>query len=231
MRIENGAIVHRPVLSVSRWRRPRTHRSVRAGLQASSPITQGAVLPGVTVTATSPSLIGVQTTVTQADGRYMFPAMPSGTYKLAFDLTGFQEGRARQHRRSSSARRCPSTRSCEVGGLTESVTVTGDSPLVDTSTTKIGTSLKGDELIAVPELHRRVGRAVGSRPACACRASTSAAATRASSPDTRCSASRARRAWSPTASTTPRASAAPGSTRTTTPTRKSRSARSAPTSR
>ena len=37
---------------------------------------QGAVLPGVTVTATSPSLIGVQTTVTQADGRYMFPACP-----------------------------------------------------------------------------------------------------------------------------------------------------------
>ena len=38
----------------------------------------------------------------------------------------------------------------EVGGLTESITVTGDSPLVDTSTTTIGTNLKGDELIAVP---------------------------------------------------------------------------------
>ena len=52
---------------------------------------QGAVLPGVTVTVTSPSLIGVQTTVTQADGRYIFPALPSGTYKLVFDLTGFRK--------------------------------------------------------------------------------------------------------------------------------------------
>ena len=53
--------------------------------------TQGAVLPGVTVTVTSPSLIGVQTTVTQADGRYMFPSLPSGTYKVSFDLTGFKK--------------------------------------------------------------------------------------------------------------------------------------------
>ena len=35
--------------------------------------TQGAILPGVTVTATSPSLIGGQTTVTQPDGNFFFP--------------------------------------------------------------------------------------------------------------------------------------------------------------
>ena len=52
---------------------------------------QGGVLPGVTVTATSPSLIGVRTTVSQADGNYMFPAMPSGTYKLVFELAGFKK--------------------------------------------------------------------------------------------------------------------------------------------
>src|ERR1700750_2744115 len=51
---------------------------------------QGAVLPGVTVTATSPSLIGVQTTVTQADGKFLFPALASGTYKLTFELSGFR---------------------------------------------------------------------------------------------------------------------------------------------
>ena len=43
---------------------------------------QGAVLPGVTVTVTSPALIGTQSTVTQADGKYLFPALPTGTYKL-----------------------------------------------------------------------------------------------------------------------------------------------------
>src|SRR6059036_494457 len=52
---------------------------------------QGAVLPGVTVTATSPALIGVRTALTEADGKYLFPGMPSGTYKLTFDLAGFRQ--------------------------------------------------------------------------------------------------------------------------------------------
>ena len=50
---------------------------------------QGQVLPGVTVTATSTALIGTRTTVTEVDGRYRFPALPSGFYKLKFDLAGF----------------------------------------------------------------------------------------------------------------------------------------------
>src|SRR5712671_6460326 len=50
---------------------------------------QGAVMPGVTVTATSPALIGVQSTVSEANGRYLFPALPSGTYRVVFELSGF----------------------------------------------------------------------------------------------------------------------------------------------
>src|SRR5258708_40257848 len=52
---------------------------------------QGAVMPGVTVTVTSPALIGVQSTVTEANGKYLFPSLPSGTYKLNFELSGFQK--------------------------------------------------------------------------------------------------------------------------------------------
>ena len=111
--------------------------------------TQGAVLPGVTVTATSPALIGVRTTVSQADGKYMFPAMPSGAYKLSFELAGFKKVE-RDNIQVTLGNTVSFDPKLEVGGLTESITVTGASPLVDTSTTKIGTSLKGDELIAVP---------------------------------------------------------------------------------
>jgi carboxypeptidase family protein/TonB-dependent receptor-like protein len=110
---------------------------------------QGAVLPGVTVTATSPSQIGVRTTVTEADGKYLFPGMPSGTYKLAFELQGF-----RKLERDNVAVVLGQTISfdaqMQIGGLAENVTVTADSPVVDVSTTKIGTSLKGEALIAVP---------------------------------------------------------------------------------
>lgn len=110
---------------------------------------QGAVLPGVTVTATSPSLIGVQTTVTQSDGRYMFPALPSGSYKVSFDLAGFKKVE-RDNINVVLGQTLSFDTQMEVGAISESVTVTGDSPLVDVSTTTIGTNLKGDELIAVP---------------------------------------------------------------------------------
>src|SRR5215210_9460230 len=50
---------------------------------------QGAVLPGVAVTATSPALIGSRTTTTEADGRFRMPQLPSGVYKLRFELSGF----------------------------------------------------------------------------------------------------------------------------------------------
>src|SRR6266516_1896825 len=49
----------------------------------------GAVLPGVTVTASSPSLMGVQTSVTDSGGNYRFPALPPGTYAVSYELPGF----------------------------------------------------------------------------------------------------------------------------------------------
>jgi len=51
---------------------------------------QGAVLPGVTVTAKSPSLMGVRTTVSEGDGKYSIASLPSGPYELTFELSGFQ---------------------------------------------------------------------------------------------------------------------------------------------
>ena len=58
---------------------------------------QGGVLPGVTVTATSPAQIGALTAVTNEAGIYRFPSVPPGEYRLAFELAGFQTSRARRH--------------------------------------------------------------------------------------------------------------------------------------
>ncbi|PYQ94743.1 MAG: hypothetical protein DMF97_18050, partial [Acidobacteria bacterium] len=49
----------------------------------------GAVLPGVTVTISSPSMQGVRTAVTTEDGTYRFPAIPPGEYKIQYELGGF----------------------------------------------------------------------------------------------------------------------------------------------
>src|SRR5438876_10205875 len=50
---------------------------------------QGAILPGVTVTARSPSLQGTRTVVTESDGKYSIASLPSGEYELTFLLSGF----------------------------------------------------------------------------------------------------------------------------------------------
>ena len=111
--------------------------------------TQGAVLPGVTVTVTSPALIGVQSTVSQADGRFLFPALPSGTYKLTFELSGFQK-LTRDNVQVLLAQTISIDAQLPIASLAETVLVTGDSPVIDVTTTKVGSDLKGDALVAVP---------------------------------------------------------------------------------
>jgi carboxypeptidase family protein/TonB-dependent receptor-like protein len=111
--------------------------------------TQGAVLPGVTVTVSSPSLIGIQTTVTQADGKFLFPALPSGAYQLVFELSGFQK-LTRENVQVVTGQTISFDAQLPIASLTENVTVTGASPVVDVTTTRVGTSLKGQALIAVP---------------------------------------------------------------------------------
>jgi len=111
--------------------------------------TQGSVLPGATVTVTSPALIGVQTTVSQADGRFLFPALPSGTYKVTVELSGFQK-LSRDNVQVVLGQTISIDAQLPIASLSETVQVTGASPVIDVSTTKVGTSLKGDALTAVP---------------------------------------------------------------------------------
>src|SRR5437763_10206887 len=51
----------------------------------------GANLPGVTVTISSPAMQGTRTTVTNENGDYNFPAIPPGTYKVTFSLSGLTD--------------------------------------------------------------------------------------------------------------------------------------------
>lgn len=110
---------------------------------------QGAVLPGVTVTAKSPALIGGQTTVTESDGRFRFVALPGGTYELTFELTGFQT-----LKREGIVLRLGQTLTVDgqlqVATLQESVTVTGESPVVDLTTTAVGATFDTAKLTGIP---------------------------------------------------------------------------------
>ncbi len=109
----------------------------------------GAVLPGVTVTATSPALIQPQVQVSGADGDYRFIALPPGVYELSFELSGFQTVK-REGIRVVINQTLTVDQQLHVATLQETVTVTGESPIVDTSTTTMGTNFTKELLTEIP---------------------------------------------------------------------------------
>jgi hypothetical protein len=109
----------------------------------------GAVLPGVTVTATSPALIQPQVQISGADGAYRFLALPPGVYEVAFELTGFQSVK-REGIRVVINQTLTVDQQLAVATLQETVTVTGASPIVDTSTTAMGTNFTKELLTEIP---------------------------------------------------------------------------------
>jgi hypothetical protein len=110
---------------------------------------QGAVLPGVTVTATSPSALGAQTAVTSETGNYRFPAIPPGEYELTFELAGFNT-----LKRSGIQIALGFTASINVelalATLQETVTVSGASPVIDTTATRVVQNFKLEQLQSIP---------------------------------------------------------------------------------
>ncbi|MGH7489177.1 MAG: carboxypeptidase-like regulatory domain-containing protein, partial [bacterium] len=110
---------------------------------------QGGVLPGVTVTAKSPALIGVRTTVSEGDGKYSIASLPSGSYELTFELSGFQSFK-RGNILLGLGQILTIDGQLQVASLQESVTVTGASPVVDMQSSKVGTDFTTDKLVGVP---------------------------------------------------------------------------------
>jgi Carboxypeptidase regulatory-like domain len=110
---------------------------------------QGAVLPGVTVTATSPSALGAQTAVTSETGNYRFPALPPGTWTVTYELAGFNTVR-REGIQLSLGFTANLNIELALATLQETVTVTGESPVIDTSATRIQQNFKTEQLMSIP---------------------------------------------------------------------------------
>jgi hypothetical protein len=109
----------------------------------------GAVLPGVTVSTTSPSLMGVQTSVTDTGGNYRFPALPPGTYTVTFELPGFNTLK-RENIQIAMGFTAAVNAELAVASLQETVTVTGNSPVIDTSSTRVQQNFKLEALQEMP---------------------------------------------------------------------------------
>ena len=112
--------------------------------------TSGAVLPGVTVEASSDVLIEkVRSQVTDNNGQYRIVDLRPGTYVVTFTLPGFNTFR-REGLELASEFNATVNAELRVGGLQETITVTGESPIVDVQSAKRQRTLDSELVQSLP---------------------------------------------------------------------------------
>jgi hypothetical protein len=107
------------------------------------------VIPGVTVTLTNEATNVARETVTNEVGQYNFPAVQPGTYSIKTQLTGYKTVE-RTGIRVGTQQFITLDLPLELGTIQETVTVTGESPLIDTTTASTGGTLDREQLETLP---------------------------------------------------------------------------------
>ena len=111
--------------------------------------TQGGPLPGVTITADSPRLVGQANTVTDETGIYRIFSLPAGTYSIRFTLPGFKTLTRRDIIVQLEATLTLNIQ-LEQTALAEEVTVVGQSPLIDVKSTVKGGTMNKEVFMQLP---------------------------------------------------------------------------------
>jgi hypothetical protein len=109
---------------------------------------QGLAIPGVTVTATSPNLQATRETVTSENGDYILTLLPSGTYRLVFELAGFQ--RVERSVGLAPTQNLPLPIEMGIAGVTEAVQVVGRAADVLTQTSQVATNFQQTLMSTLP---------------------------------------------------------------------------------
>ena len=132
----------------------------------------GAVLPGVTVEAASPALLEkVRTATTDGTGQYRILDLTPGTYTVTYSLAGFVTVK-REDVQLSGQVVVTLNADMRVGGVQETITVTGETPVVDVQTSARRTAVIDNEVIAVLPASRGYGNILATVPASRRRVST-----------------------------------------------------------
>lgn len=109
----------------------------------------GAVLPGATVTVAGPTLLQPRVAVTSEAGTYRIPELPIGTYSVTFELAGFKSMSFKDIQVTIGFR-AQVNAAMQLSTVQETVTVTGESPLIDTKATGTKSSFDLDTLQNLP---------------------------------------------------------------------------------
>src|SRR6266581_249602 len=110
----------------------------------------GAVLPGVTVEASSPELIEkTRTAISDGTGQYRIENLRPGTYAVAFMLTGFSTAK-REGIELTGTFTATVNADLRVGAVEETVTVSGETPIVDVQSAKRQQTISSEMLTSIP---------------------------------------------------------------------------------
>ncbi len=111
---------------------------------------EGNALPGVSVTITSNALIeGTKSAVTTANGTFRFVFLPVGSYEVTFEISGFKK-LIRQNVRVAVRKTTNINATLEISALEETVTVIGETPVVDLKSSTIVTNFTTEMLQKIP---------------------------------------------------------------------------------
>jgi hypothetical protein len=116
---------------------------------------QGGALPGANVTAKNTATGLSRSAVSDSVGVYRLPGLPVGTYEVKFDLTGFTPS-TRQVVVNVGATTTPEVK-LKLAGQTEELTVTAETPLIDSTQTSVGEVVTGAQIENLPLNGRQFG--------------------------------------------------------------------------
>lgn len=137
------------VLLLAGWARAVGAQAVTCTILGTVTDASAAVVAAVKVTATHEGTGATREVLSDANGEYVMPSLPTGRYVLTAEKTGFKIV-ALSGIEVGVDQRVRINAKMEVGGVTESVSVTAETPLVQTSSSELGTTIPSTQIEALP---------------------------------------------------------------------------------
>lgn len=134
-----------------------------AGLHGRVIDQQGAALPAVAIVVRHQDSGLFREVTSGADGSFLLSGMTPGVYEVTAEISGFKRYQALDVR-LEVGRTAELQITLELGGIEESVTVTGEAPLVDTSSKAIGGNVSAQEFVELPSFNRNFAGYLGMLP-------------------------------------------------------------------
>ena len=125
-------------------------QETRGSIEGTVKDTSGAVLPGVTVEARSPALVGVATATSDTNGMFRFPALAPGVYEVTAHLAGFKTAKV-ENIQLALGQILKLDIPMPVASVSEEISVTAESPIIDVKQNAATLSLQSEIIDRIPK--------------------------------------------------------------------------------